>query len=79
MLQKHGVEFDEVVEVLAAVSGAHRVQGRSVDERRYMADGRTQSGRRLCVVFVREQGSRVRIITAYEPQGRKQRRRHGRR
>ena len=79
LLDKHDVEFEEAVEALLSDSNPERVQSDSAHERRYLARGRTDSGRLLNVVFVRETGGGARVITAYEPTGRRQRRRHRRR
>jgi len=78
MLDKHGVEYEEAVEALLSVPQSERVASDDPNERRYLARGRTDAGRRLHVVYVEEPGRRARIITAYEPLGRKARRRHGR-
>lgn len=79
MLEKHGVEYEEAEEALLSVQTVERVRTTTPSERRYLARGRTVDGRRLNVVFAREPEGRARIITAYEPRTRRQRRRHGRR
>jgi len=78
MLEKHGVEYEEAVEALLSVSQPERVASDHPNERRYLARGRTHAGRRLNVIYIEEPGQRARIITAYEPLGRKARRRHRR-
>jgi uncharacterized DUF497 family protein len=79
MLDKHGVEYDEAVEALLSRGHVKRIRSDSPDERRYLAQGQTDEGRRLNVVFVRQWGGRARVVTAYEPRSRKQRQRHRRR
>lgn len=77
MLDDHGVEFEEAVEALRSVDRIERAASPYVEQRRYVARGRSEDGRRLNVVFAAEADGTARIITAFEPQGDKQRRRHG--
>jgi len=79
MLEDHGVEYEEAVEALRSVTHAERAGSRFPDVRRYIARGHTEDGRLLNVVFAEEADGTARIVTAYEPMGDKQRRRHGRR
>ncbi len=76
MLEKHGVEYEEAEEALLSVQTVERVRTATPSERRYLARGLTADGRRLNVIFAREAGDLARIVTAYEPRTRKQRRRH---
>ena len=72
-------DYDEAVEALLSAPHVERGRASCPSERRYMARGQTSSGRRLTVVFAREGDGWARIVTAYEPRGRKQTRRHRRR
>lgn len=68
MLDDHGVEWNEVEEVLVQELPFRRV--RTVrGEKRYVLHGATDGGRRLTVVFALE-GPIARVITAYDtPRG----------
>jgi uncharacterized DUF497 family protein len=78
MLSKHGVEMDEAREALLSVRHADRARRGPEGEARYLAHRQTLDGRRLDVVFTPEPRGGARIITAYEPEGDSQRRRHRR-
>ena len=78
MLLKHAVESDEAEEALLSAREVERVASKTAGERRYLARGQPADGRRLNVVFADAGGGEVRIVTAYEPTGRKQRHRHRR-
>jgi uncharacterized DUF497 family protein len=79
MLDDHGVEYEEAVEALQSAPGLQQATSGPSGQRRYEARGQTASGRRLQVIVAREPGGWMRIITAFEPHGQKQRRRHRRR
>ncbi|MBD3293089.1 MAG: hypothetical protein GF393_09205, partial [Armatimonadia bacterium] len=64
MLEKHGVYWDEVEEVLEQNPDFRRMRDVR-GERRYLAQGRTTDGRYLTVVFALA-GPIARIVTAYD-------------
>lgn len=78
MLTKHGVSLDDAVEAAESAPVFQRARDSSDGERRYLAVGKTASGRRLWVIFADEGNGRGRIITAREPRGRDERSRHRR-
>ena len=64
MLNKHGVRWDEVEDILEQHLPFTRL-GDARGERRYLIQGRTGGGRYLSIVFARE-GPIARIVTAYD-------------
>jgi uncharacterized DUF497 family protein len=84
ILGKHGVTLEEALEaaesspVYQPASSHPTGAPRPTGEKRYLIAGKTESGRRLWVVFADEGKRRGRIITAREPQGRAERARHKR-
>jgi uncharacterized protein len=61
---KHGVAFEEAVEVFADdYSSTVRDPDHSVDEERFVLFGRARSGRHLVVAFTERDG-RIRLISA---------------
>ncbi|MBM3497073.1 MAG: hypothetical protein FJX74_00220 [Armatimonadetes bacterium] len=79
MADDHGVEYEEAVEALRSAPHLEQATSGPSGQRRYRACGLTSGGRRLEVIVARDQGGWMRIITAFEPRGQKQRRRHRRR
>jgi uncharacterized DUF497 family protein len=77
--QEHDVEWHEAEEVLLQNPPLRKTTPSAKGERRYYAVGRTDSGRLLCIILDREDAETVRVVTAYEPRGQKQRRRVKRR
>jgi hypothetical protein len=65
ILQKHGVHWYEVVEVLASGSAPRRGKDAGL-ERRYYVKGSTAAGRRLYVVIRLRLNGDAEVITAYE-------------
>jgi uncharacterized DUF497 family protein len=82
MLDKHGVTLEEVLEAAESSLVYQRAPSppvgflRPTGEKRYLIAGKTESGRRLWVVFADEGAGRGRIITAREPEGKAERARH---
>lgn len=74
MWQDHRVEWEEVREVLDEQPSLRRARTER-DEPRYWADGTTVGGRALRVVVALESDGRARVITAFPPRTRKQKRR----
>lgn len=75
MWRKHGVCWWEALE---AAEGAytHKRSIRGLGAGRFLIAGKTDAGRRLWVTFEDESGDVGRIITAREPSGEKEVRRH---
>jgi len=82
ILDKHGISLEEVLEaaesspVYQPAKAASQESLNPTDEKRYLVAGKTDSGKRLWVVFADEGDGRGRIITAREAQGRAERARH---
>ncbi|HEY3396777.1 MAG TPA: DUF4258 domain-containing protein [Armatimonadota bacterium] len=65
LLEKHGVEWHEVEEVLA--QGLHPRRGKNAPaEKRYSLTGRTTAGRMLRVIFALEDDGEARVVTAFD-------------
>lgn len=79
MQQKHQVDWKEVEEAMAENPPLQRTYPSKTGERRYVAFGRTAAGRRLVIILAREDAHTLRVVTAHEPRGKKQRRRARRR
>jgi uncharacterized DUF497 family protein len=75
---KHGVAWNEVVEMFLFELRIHRGPRDVYGERRYRAEGRTAAGRALMAVFTVPQRGWAKVITA-RPLGRKGRRQMRRR
>jgi uncharacterized DUF497 family protein len=75
MAKKHQVTWEEVLEALEAKPAIYRTYPSESGERRYIAFGRTEAGRTLVIVLALEKPDTFRVITAYEPKGKKQLRR----
>lgn len=75
MKQKHNVEWHEVEEVMWTNPPLRKTTSSPSGQRRYYTIGRTHVGRLLVVILAKESASTLRVITAYEPTTRKQRRR----
>jgi uncharacterized DUF497 family protein len=79
MQQKHQVDWEEVEEAMAENPPLERTYSSKTGERRYVAFGRTAAGRQLVIILAREDAHTLRVISAREPRGKKQRRRARRR
>lgn len=75
MERKHRVRWEEVLEALESDPTIYRTYPSPIGERRYVAFGRTEAGRKLVIVMARESQNTFRVITAYEPKTKKQLRR----
>ena len=75
MLKKHRVTFEEVLEALEKAPTLYRTYPSQSGERRYVAFGRTEAGRQLIIILALEGADAFRVITAYEPKSKKQKRR----
>ncbi len=65
LLEKHGVEWHEVEEVMA--QGLHPRRGKKAHgEPRYNLVGRTTAGRELKVIFAWEAEGEARVVTAFD-------------
>jgi len=67
MFEKHGVDLDEAMEAAESTDRHTRTYGTQEGEKRYVVPGKTESGRRLWVVFADEGNGVGRVITAYDP------------
>jgi uncharacterized DUF497 family protein len=78
METKHGVYQYEVEEAIESLRAGQWRRGYPAGDGtpRYVAAGRTWSGRRLTVVFELEHGSTAKVISAREPAGHKETARH---
>ncbi|MCS7265704.1 MAG: BrnT family toxin [Armatimonadetes bacterium] len=75
MEQKHQVRWEEVLEALGSNPPIYRTYPSPTGERRYVAFGQTETGRKLVIVMAQESPNIFRVITAYEPKTKKQLRR----
>ena len=67
LIQKHGVEPGEVMEVLRSKPHFRYVEkGHRKGEGVYAAMGRTRSGRKLIIFFVLKDGGKALVISARE-------------
>jgi len=73
--RKHQVHWEEVLEALESNPTIYRTYPSPSGERRYVAFGRTEAGRKLVIVMALESQNTFRVITAYEPKTKKQLRR----
>ena len=65
LLEKHGVEWHEVEDVMA--QGMHPRRGKTAHgEPRYNITGRTIAGRQLKVIFALEDDGEARVVTAFD-------------
>jgi uncharacterized DUF497 family protein len=78
MVAKHDVSLEEAMEAAESSQRHYRTYSDDTGERRYVVAGKAGSDRRLWVVFADEGGRRGRIITAFEPAGRRDQARHKR-
>lgn len=78
ILEKHGITLDEALEAAesSAVYQPAKPAPNPTREKRYLIAGKTESGKRLWIVFADEGDGRGRIITAREALGRAERSRH---
>lgn len=84
ILEKHGLCLDDVLEAAdssrtyAPAAPEPALSLSPTGHKRYLIAGKTESGRRLWVVFADEGGGWGRIITAREALGNRERQRHRR-
>jgi uncharacterized DUF497 family protein len=76
MLYAHGVSLDEAIEAAESTPRQSRTYGTPSGASRYVIPGKTSAGRRLWVVFADEGGRIGRIVTAYDPLGRRDATKH---
>lgn len=76
MLDKHGVDWEDALDAAESTDRHYRSYGDGSDGRRYIIPGKTIFGQRIWVVFSDEGGGLGRVITAYEPVGRRHVARH---
>ncbi len=76
MLDAHGVDLAEAIEAAESTPRQARTYGMRSGENRYVIPGKTSAGRRLWVVFADEGGGVGRIVTAYDPLGRRDATKH---
>lgn len=75
MKQKHNVEWHEVEEVMWTNPLLRKTTPSPNGQRRYYTMGQTSVGRSLVVILAKESSDTLRVVTAYEPKTKKQRRR----
>lgn len=69
MGDKHGVDLADAVEAAESTFRHYRIESGSGKERRYLLAGKTETGRRLWVIYDDEGGGIGRIVTAREALG----------
>ena len=73
MLDKHGVDWHEVQEALVNATSVRRTRTARHGQKRYMAFGPTEAGRRPAIVFAVEGRDTARVITAFDEKRRRRR------
>lgn len=77
MLEKHGVDLEDAVSAAESTPRQTRTYSAESGENRYVIPGRTETGRRLWVIFADDEGGGTgRIITAYDPLSKRDAARH---
>ncbi len=66
MREKHAVGWADVAEIMSQERLQPRKARSGRHERRYSVVGRTETGRRLRLIFAIEEGNKARVVTAYE-------------